>query len=281
MIVQDTNITVVDRPNLLESYQKRMVDYLVRTEHADPDEALDFVTKTMAKTYKSQEVTYIKTVKVGKTEVATEDLREFILRIHNKVISPSGSVYMPTAEHASPVSEFLNYKAQERKKYKKQMLKMLAQAKDREANRFNYLQASVKIRMNALPGSYGSKYAIFCDKGSYNAITSTGRAQISRSSANVEMFLGGMLSFFSENDLINYVLVALHYMTPAEEVQAMIDKYHLKVITPDMLYKYFRKFCLEQKEYEDARIVISGLSNLECTYLFYHGNLKNLFQENT
>lgn len=281
MIVQDTNITVVDRPNLLESYQKRMVDYLVRTEHADPDEALDFVTKTMAKTYKSQEVTYIKTVKVGKTEVATEDLREFILRIHNKVISPSGSVYMPTAEHASPVSEFLNYKAQERKKYKKQMLKMLAQAKDREANRFNYLQASVKIRMNALPGSYGSKYAIFCDKGSYNAITSTGRAQISRSSANVEMFLGGMLSFFSENDLINYVLVALHYMTPAEEVQAMIDKYHLKVITPDMLYKYFRQFCLEQKEYEDARIVISGLSNLECTYLFYHGNLKNLFQENT
>lgn len=281
MIEQRTDITKIERPNLLEAYLNRMVDYLVRVKHADPDQARDFVMQTMRDQYRPTQATYVYSVTPGQVEIRTSDMRKYITMTRNKVVSPSGSIYMPTSQHPSPVSEFLNFKKKQRKQVKNEQLKNLAMGNVREANRLWYLQASIKIRMNALPGNYGSEYGIFYDKGGYNTITSCGRAQISRSSATVEMFLGGMLAFFSENDLVNYILVALKYMTDKQEIEGMMTRYSMKRITNEQLFAFFRSFCIKPGDYNDAKELIQTLDSTEVNYLFYHNNLHNIFQENT
>ena len=283
MIEQSENVTSVNRPNLSACYLNRMTDYLVRTYGISAENAARFIKGIMQSRYQARQVTYVKTVGPGRTQIVKSDLNKFIRELHDKVIAPSGSVYYPTSVKPSPVSEFLNYKKKQRSKVKKEQLKAIARGDSREANRLWYLQASIKISMNSLPGAYASLYSIFYDKGGYNTITSTGRAQISRSSATVEMFLGGMLSFFSEGELINFILINLQYRPSDEEITHAMGKYNLKQVNAESLYRYYQVHFsryTKEKDYLMARDLIFRLSPIEINFLFYYCNLRNILQFN-
>ena len=72
MIEQRTDITKIERPNLLEAYLNRMVDYLVRVKHADPDKARDFVMQTMRDQYRPTQATYVYSVRSEERRVGKE-----------------------------------------------------------------------------------------------------------------------------------------------------------------------------------------------------------------
>jgi hypothetical protein len=199
------------------------------------------------------------------------------------VIAPNGGIYYTTTQLPSPVSEFLNYKKKERGTVKKKQLKALADGDYMAANRFWYGQASIKITMNSLPGAYASEYSIFYDKCAYNTITSTGRAMVRRSSTTTEQFLGGQFAWWSEEELLNYIIVNLSYAPKKEEIEAVMSKYNMNYISADTLYSYYQSHFTKytkQQDYLRVKELVSTLSPHHLAFLFYYSNFKNIVMYN-
>ena len=167
---------------------------------------------------------------------------------------------------------------------KKKQLKALAAGDYATANRYWYVQASIKILMNSLPGAYASEYSIFYDKSAYNTITSTGRAMVRRSSTTTEQFLGGEFAWWSEEELLSYILVNSMYAPSADQIQAVLSKYHMRSISRDELYSYyqtyFTKYTKEQ-DYLRVKELISTLDESQVSFLFYYCNLRNIMMTNS
>ena len=283
MIEQDQNVTTVNRPGLLNSYMNTMITYLMKVEGADRFEAERFVKGIIQSKYEPKKVTFVKTIGAGKTQVVKGDFWEFTKALHNKVLTPSGSVYYPTSVKSSPVSEFLQYKKKQRSKVKKEQLKAIAANDNVEANRLWYLQASIKISMNSLPGAYGSEYSIFYDKGGYNSITSTGRWMVRSSSVTTEQFLGGMFAWWSEQELINWIILHTNNMPKEELITFVMNKYQMKHISPDQLYAYYKGFFTRytrETDYFEVKELINTLTPVQIDFLFYYCNLRNIMQYN-
>ena len=283
MIEQNQNVTTVSRPGLLISYVEAMVTYLMKVEHIDRFEAERFVKGIIQSKYKPKQVTFVKTIGTGRTQVVKCDFWQFTKTLHNKVLTPSGSAYYPTAVKSSPVSEFLQYKKKQRSKVKKEQLKAIAANDNVEANRLWYLQASIKISMNSLPGAYGSEYSIFYDKGGYNSITSTGRWMVRSSSVTSEQFLGGMFAWWSEQELINWIIIHTRNMPKEELITYVMNKYQMKHVTQEQLYNYYKDFFTRytrESDYFEVRELIYTLTPIQVDFLFYYCNLRNIMQYN-
>lgn len=271
--------TKVSRPDLFESYDKIMASYLTLTKHIPYQEAKEKVKQIRQQLYQPKKVAFIKATGHGQTELLKEDLKSFIDNINDKVIAPNGGIYYTTTQLPSPVSEFLNYKKKERGTVKKKQLKALADADYAAANRFWYVQASIKILMNSLPGAYASEYSIFYDKCAYNTITSTGRAMVRRSSTTTEQFLGGQFAWWSEEELLNYILVNLSYAPKIDQIDAVMEKYHMNYISADTLYRYYQSHFTKytkQTDYPRVLELVQTLSPSHLAFLFYYCNFRNI-----
>lgn len=271
--------TQVSRPDLFSSYDKIMASYLALTKNIPFQEAKAKVEQIRKQLYHPKELIYVRAKGHGQTQTVKGDLSQFLNEISDKVIAPNGGIYYTTTQLPSPVSEFLNYKKKERGSVKKKQLKALADADYAAANRFWYVQASIKILMNSLPGAYASEYSIFYDKCAYNTITSTGRAMVRRSSTTTEQFLGGQFAWWSEEELINYILVNLSYAPKKEQIEAVMEKYHMNYINADTLYNYYQSHFTKytkQTDYPRVRELVQTLSTHHLSFLFYYCNFKNI-----
>ena len=276
--------TQVKRPDLFMSYLKTMKSYLITRYGYKPEKAEAIVRQRVKETYQPKSVIYVKAVGRGQTEVKKSDLYKFLRELNDKVVAPNGGVYYSTTDCPSPVSEFLNYKKKERSTVKKKQLKALAAGEYTEANRYWYIQASIKILMNSLPGAYASAYSIFFDKCAYNTITSTGRAMVRRSSTTTEQFLGGQFAWWSEQELLNYILVNLAHAPEDSQIESVINKYHMKQIDAETLYQYYKyHFSKYTKEENYLRVkdLIMKIRPAQISFLFYYCNFRNIIQYNS
>ena len=247
--------TQVSRPDLFNSYLKVMKNYLMTRYQFSEDRAVKFIKEKVKASYKPKHIIYIRATGRGQTAVVgikrPADLYDFLKELKDKVVAPNGGVYYSTTNLPSPVSEFLNFKKKERGTVKKKQLKALAAGEYVEALRFWYVQASIKILMNSLPGAYASEYSIFYDKCAYNTITSTGRTMVRRSSTTTEQFLGGQFAWWSEQELLNYILVNLMHAPDDKVIETVMNKYHMKYITSDELYQYYKHHFTKYTKEED------------------------------
>ena len=138
--------------------------------------------------------------------------------------------------------------------------------------------------MNTLPGAYASAYSIFYDKCAYNTITSTGRSMVRRSSTTTEQFLGGQFAWWSEQELINYILVNLAHAPSDDIIENVMKKYHMKNITSDQLYEYYRyhftKYTKE-KDYLRVKDLVNKIRPMQINFAFYYCNFRNIIQYNS
>ena len=275
--------TTVERPDIFKSYVKVMASYIALVKNIPYQEAKEKVEQICHEQYKPKQIIYVKATGHGQTDIVQSDLYKFLRGVKDKVVAPNGGVYLTTTEHPSPVSEFLNYKKKERSSYKKKQLKALANAEYVAAKRFWYVQATIKISMNSLPGAYASEYSIFYDKCAYNTITSTGRAMVRRSSTTTEQFLGGQFAWWSEEELINYILVNLTCSPGKDAINKVMEKYHMAHISCEELYSYYKyhfsKYT-KQMDYPRVRELIGTLHQHHVDFLFYYCNFRNIIMHN-
>ena len=271
------------RPDILAEAIKMHIDYLKRVTKEDGKTIQEFVTSIFQNRYKPKKAVYNITTSPGNEKVMEGDLYKLLKKFPNKVIAPAGTFYKPTVEQPSFISQMVVDKLKERKKVKKKQLEAEAVGDDLEAKRCWYQQATIKINCNSLPGGFGSPFNIFYDKPGYNSITSPARCMIARAYTIAEQLLGGNFAWFSDEELINHILLNLKQRPSDDQIKNTIQKYKLKMIDGVQLMDFYtdtlRRYCPWSTLGQIHRLV-NTLNELEITYLFYYCNLRHIMWYN-
>lgn len=271
------------RPDLFSEAMKMHVDYLKRVTKEDEQTIQEFVTQVFQDKYKPKQTVYNITTSPGNEKVMTGDLYKLLKRFPNKVIAPAGTFYKPTVEQPSFISQMVVDKLKERKKVKKKQLEAEAVGDDLEAKRCWYQQATIKINCNSLPGGFGSPFNIFYDKPGYNSITSPARCMIARAYTIAEQLLGGNFSWFSDEELVNHILLNLKQRPSDNQIQDTIQRYKLKMVDGIQLMDFYtdtlRRYC-PWSTLSQVHQLVNTLNELEITYLFYYCNLRHIMWYN-
>lgn len=265
---------------LNQAYVNAQVALLMRVRNVGEAEARAFVNRTAKARFKDHSMSMVGVNPIGDATVMPTTLYQFIDAARNRVLTPNGCIYKRSDEIESHTSQFVKAGLAARKQYKKEMLKAEAVGDEVLARQKHYAQASIKIRLNSLPGGMGSPHNIFYDKGGYNAITALARSLIATSYTVVEQTFGGNFAWFSEEEIINYILINLPYCINGETLAKLIDKYELHYVSNAELLEFLLKAWQPYRHprHTDVNIaaLVASLSHVECTYLYYLSNLKHL-----
>lgn len=273
------------RTKVTEEYLYNMTQMLCKLyPNIDKSKITNFIKQIVIEKITRPKVTYIQYPSYGNSKVVTSDLLDLIHKHASNIITPNGCIYLSQDKKISTISKMIDAKLSERKAVKKKMLKAAAEGNSVLADSYNYLQATIKINLNSLPGGYGSAYNLFYDKGNYNAITATARAFIAQAYTNTEELLGGNFVWFDEEELINHIIIHTRTMPPTEQINHCVNKYKLKTPSVDELFGFYLNTIHRYDNRTKLSIVKSILQNLsqeEITYLYYFNNLRHLIIGNS
>lgn len=271
------------RPILFKEYADHITRYISSVTGKDYDQVHEFVKNKVLTLKQSENITYLDTTSAGNIVCKSDDLWSFLKNIRDKIITPSGSIYYPTNVKKALITQMVDDKLKERKVIKKKQLEAEAVGDKLTAKECHQAQATVKIFCNAIPGGFGSPYNVLYDKGGYNAITSVARAMIGRAITTTEQLLGGNFSWFSEDELINYIIIMTKSCPSEDMIINMISKYQLKTPSKEELSSFYYKTI---KNYvptinmNNINSLIRTLPQYQVSFLFYYCNLRHIMWYN-
>jgi len=249
----------------------------------DYDVALRFVKDQVIANYKPMYGTMVKTISSGNTEVTKTDVLKYLESVADKVITPAGSIYRPATEKMSVVADMIVEKMSMRKALKKKQFKAANAGDSKMKNLYKHQQTSMKRVCNSLPGGFASPFNIMYDKGGYNSITSCARSMIGLAITTAEQLLGGNFSWFSEEDMINFIIVVLKACGPEDKITAVVTKYRLEQPSADKVFEYYKelgKIYSPSEEFLHVKQIIYKLKQHELSFLYYYCNLRNIIWNN-
>jgi hypothetical protein len=274
---------IVERPSLVQSYQEHMVNYLMCSRGCTKEQAEKFVEETVTNNLKSPDMKSVETTSYGNTKVRTISLGLFVNKIRNKIVCPSGSIYKPVYKKLAFLCKMIKNGLAMRKVVKKKKMQALEAGDKIAAEMHDYGQASIKIKLNSLPGGLGSPYNLFYDKGGYNSITSSARALIAHSYTCAEQLLGGNYAWFNEQEGIHHVMVAIAKAPKAEVITSITNRFRLKEISAEKTHEFMAE-SIRQYQHKDPcgelLTVLKAAPPHVVTFIYYMGNLRNLLWEN-
>jgi hypothetical protein len=278
-------IESVNRTSLSDAYKNNIVTYLTTTRNITKDKAIQFVDKVIETSVKLPNVDIIETVIDGKLEQKTIPFSILSSKINNSVMAPSGSLYHPVNKKRSFVSALVKNGLKLRSDVKKKMFKAISDGDTESAAKYESEQKTIKVKLNALPGGFGSPSNLFYDKGSYNSVTSTARMLISNSFVCCEQFLSGNIPLFNIEEVYNLITTIINYGPNDNLINSTIDKYNIKRVNTEELIEYLNNQIqlynrgLDLKSTEIYNY-LKKLSSAKINFIYYHSNLKHLIMDN-
>lgn len=273
----------IEHAHMMDEYVNMQTEFICRQTGKSREEVLPIVQQIAQDRYKPRKVTFLKSPSYGNVVKTDQDLWSFLRFTANYILTPSGSVYKPPYQTRSVISQMIVDKLAERKRIKKIQLKAEGAGDEVLAKRCWYQQATIKINCNSLPGGFGSAFNIFYDKPNYNTITSTARCMIARAYTICEQMLGGNFAWFTVDELINHIILNLKQMTPKDQVNACMKKYHLKYPSADMLLKFYEETIRQyvpSPNMSKVASLIKTLDQTEIAFLYYYCNLRHIIWGN-
>ena len=293
----------MQRPRLLATYKMEIAKYIEFKYGVDPKKAEEVAYEVCSRFYRPLTAVIEETKNDGQPIIKGVDLASWFDAQANNIITPSGSVYCQHEVKLGTIIEMLIKFLAKRKVEKKAMLKAKADGNTTEYLKHYYAQTLIKIFVNALPGNFGSKYSIFCDKGNYNAITSSGRALIGYAYSEIEAVLGGNFMWLTIDDLRIHIVTQLYKGIDEAKVMTTCQKYNLHHVTKEDLYKFYETSLMRYNRYtiyvgkkEDeplaqynghksgdlAKIMelIAKMNDAQVQYFYYFENLRHVIMEN-
>lgn len=218
----------------------------------------------------------------GNTELRTVDLLEHVGGLEDRIITPSGSVYLPPTIKKSLIAETLVDKMQERNTYKHVMLAAAERGDKVAETNANNVQSSAKVFNNAIPGAKGSAHNALYDLPNYNSVTSSARHSVMCGYGHTERFMTANLYVTCLDDVINYCVVH-HRVCPPNFLEVLTQH---NILIPDVtrvlnyfissLTKYTNTITLRKQLFE----YLSRLPVQSLAFIYYAGSLTNLIFAN-
>ena len=273
----------INRPNLFSEYVEMQVCHLSKRLGVAPEKLRPMVQKIVQARYQPKRTILLESPSYGNLKQTNRDLWGVVKSTSTNIVSPSGSVYMPSYRKQSIMSKMIADELAERKKIKKLQLKAAGEGDEVLARRCWYRQASIKININSMPGGFGSPFNVFYDKGGYNTITSTARCMISRAYTICEQLLGGNFAWFSIEELVNHIVLQLRTRPNDQQIENCINHYHLRWPTLEELDGFYkttiRRYC-PIDDFGPVHELLTRLTKWEIAFLYYYCNLRHLIWEN-
>lgn len=268
------------RPKFNVAYIEHQADFLVRMRGIPKAEAVAFVTKTAKAQFTDRRVKMLTRTPNQDFAVQVGSLFKFVANHRNEILSPSGSTYLSPRVQEANTRRLISEYQSERKRTKKISLKAEASGDTVTAQIYHNLQTSIKILLNSIPGGFGSAYNPLYDKGGYNAITSMGRAMIGTACGVCEHLLSDNPIWFTEDEVVNYIMLNVKHTPPAEQLQRVMQRYELRSVSPEELYRDFRTKVNDDhsRPMPILAALTYRLSQPELDYCYYLGNAVKILQ---
>lgn len=274
-----------DATPLLRAYAENQLAYLRRMHQTVPITTLQqFLRSEIDRSLRRPSMTMIDYPSYGDAKMATVDLLSFTEQTARRnIITPAGTVYMPPSVKTSFLkTKILNNQAH-RKKQKKVMLAAAAAGDAIVEQRANYIQSSIKIETNAIPGAFGSPFNCVYDKPGYNSVTSTSRHSIMCGYAHTERMLEANFYFPTLDHCVNYAITLLRVCP--RDVDQVIAEYGLHVPSvSEVMGHFINSLKYYQRITPSIRTALTRLLEVltpgERTFVFYANCLQTIVTYN-
>lgn len=272
----------IHRPTLSDGYKRLMIRFLMAYTRRPRAEIEPFVNATIAERVHLPNVRVEYTKRPGFVEVREMSMKQLLVEIKDKIITPSGSVFFSPKERPAITTKFIADFKSHRKHFKGLQFKAKEDGQLLLMSVYNAIQNAIKITLNSLPGALGYAGSVFIDKGSYNAVTSTGRCQISNAFVGCEQFFMANIPLYCKEELYNLLTCILDLEVSKDDIRGVMEHHHLEWVTKDevidylerSLKRYRRRFNF-RKDVPAMRL-IETFSDEELQFMWYHSSLYNL-----
>lgn len=276
------------RKNIFQAYYSNMVEYLKHNTQLSETEIKEKLKKYINQHAKIPYVKYMIKNRNGDFVQEQCKLTTFLDRYKNEIITPNGNVYEVSTGKKSFLVQTIEDKLKERKSAKKKMLEAAAKGDKLNEQRYNFMQASIKIGINSLIGAMGSSYNLFYDKSGFNAVTSLARSLIAHAYTATELLLGGNISVYSKEDFINHLIICKKHCKPESDIQYVVNKFNLYQPTVNDVFKYIHQhfkaydqnFYVQTTFMDDVLNILKSCKQHELTFIYYYMNMKLIFLKN-
>lgn len=271
---------------VMRHYIDQQYDHLRRKLPDVPsDELMDTITQVAKERFKDPIVQRISFPAPGHSKKEIVTSTQHLKDIEGNITSPSGNTYCQPLFRESLIRLTIIENVEQRGKFKKLMFQAEQNGDSHGQTVYNNLQTSKKISNNSTPGAMQSEFNILSDKSGFNAITSTTRLGVKTAYGTVERLLAGNIFLPTYDDALSYIYNTISVMpSNCEEVLSKYSNGIRYVDRKDFLDWIIS--CMEWYSYKadiksKMEAVVSKLTPLEMTYVYYAGSWYNLFNYNT
>lgn len=203
--------------------------------------------------------------------------------INHQITAPNGNTYCQPKERESFIRLTIIDNIKQRGLFKKKMGASKEKGDSHLASIYDNLQKSKKISNNSTPGAMQSAYNIISDKSGFNTITSTTRLGVKVGYGTVERLLAGNIYLPTYEDALSYIYNAISVMP--SNCEEILNKHNgISKINEKDFYNWLlenMKWYSYRSTYDEKiKTVISKLTDIEMSYIFYAGSLYNLIDYN-
>jgi hypothetical protein len=266
------------------AYASNIVAYLRRRHPTiSTDEILSFVKKEIQTNLKKPKMLTVTYPSYGNAKVEPIDLFSYTGTIRENIITPAGVLYMRPSKKESFLKIKITGNLKFRKTQKKRMLEAAAIGDLITEQVANYLQASIKIETNSIPGAFGSPFNCLFDIPGYNAVTSVGRHAIMCGYAHVEKLVAGNFYFPTLDHVINYCINLCRLCPP--NIMQVVDRHGLYIPSVQDVCEHFTvsmRHYMYMTDQIKLRLhgLIASLPVSERIFVYYAYCLKTLLVKN-
>lgn len=204
-------------------------------------------------------------------------------REQDLIISPSMVTYLPASVRKSVTAVWLDENINLRRVAKSKMF-VLKQAGDTTGSQLaDYDQNAKKIRINTVSGMRGFKgNPLFLATG-HSTLTSTCRAAAGYGNATIERFIAGARHYHTP-EIVKANILAIISIEPADEFQAIMDKYGLVYPTVDQAVDLVTSstdmYWRIPESLNEIRALLESISPIERAMFCYSGDFYHVAQFN-
>lgn len=268
--------------NILEHYEKDVVQYLCLMTGASVEQAQQYVRKNLQKggrfPFKDPRILYTERGENGDRELKSEItlhryLQEAIAR--EQLIAPSLTIYKNPRQSKSLLVDFIDDNIKARKKAKLAMFKAEKAGDKLKQSIYDKEQTNRKLSNNSLSGAHSSDGNPFFNKTAHITLTSTCRSTSGYGNANNEKLLAGNRHYWSPKIVLNNIISIINHTDYATLEQAM-QTYGLKYPTVDdtlACIRYSTKLYWENRDaWRSITELIEKLTPLQRAAFVYTGD---------
>lgn len=211
----------------------------------------------------------------------TEYLREVI--VNKEILAPTMTTYINSDVYESILAKYIRGNVAKRNKAKKAMF--AAEASGDAVTHFfmKNEQRNRKLSNNSISGAHASPSTPLYNQTNHSTLTSNCRMTSGNGNANNEKLLSGNRHYWKPEIVINNI-VSITQNTKYDKLQAVIDKYNLKLPTVQEvmdLILYSTDLYWNSRPWEDRiRALVERLSPIQRAAFAYTGDLFHVAKYN-